>query len=322
MGYHTDAYRKVVDELARRREDALHMAEVHKGEFYALAPEAKEIDAALSTTAGRIFEAAMSGEEVEAKVAAIRRENEELIAARGDLLLSHGLPRNYTDPHYTCPHCQDTGFVMAEMCTCMREMLQLEHLRLGGVANADTQTFETFSLDYYGDTPETYARMKENLEIAKQMADTFVPGKENLLLMGGTGLGKTHLSTAIARRVIEKGYTVVYETVQTVFSDFEYDHFRNSYSAERGRAQKYLDADLLILDDLGTEFSTQFTLSCLYQLVNTRLLRGLSTVISTNLNEQELIDRYDNRLASRFVGNYRPVSFVGHDIRIQKLREG
>ena len=321
MGYYADAYRKVVDLLALRREEALHTAEVHKAEVYALSPEAKEIDNALSTTATRIFEAAMSGVDVEAKVAAIRHENEELLTARGELLLAHGLPTDYLEPHYTCSCCQDTGYVMADMCTCMKELLQLENLRAGGVANADTQTFDTFSLSYYGETPECYAQMKRNLEMAKAMADTFVPGKDNLLMMGGTGLGKTHLSTAIARRVIEQGYSVVYETVQTIFGDFEYDHFRNGYSSTRGKAERYLDADLLILDDLGTEFSTQFTIACLYQLVNTRLLRGLSTIVSTNLNEQELIARYDSRITSRFLGNYKVLYFRGSDIRIQKLRE-
>ncbi len=321
MGYQAEAYQKVVDILAQRREDALHQASVHKEEFYRLSPEAEEIDKALATTATRIFEAAMSGVDVEAKLALIRSENEELLAARKELLLSFGLSSDYTDPHYTCPHCQDTGYIMADMCACMKKLLQIENLRFGGVANADTQTFDTFSLEYYNQTPETYATMKRNLEMARQMADTFVPGKENLLLMGPTGLGKTHLSTAIARRVIERGYSVVYETVQTVFSDFEYDHFHASHTTSKGKAERYLEADLLILDDLGTEFSTQFTLSCLYQLINTRLVRGLSTIISTNYNEQELITHYDSRLTSRFLGNYRILCFKGSDIRIQKLKE-
>ena len=321
MGYQAEAYQKVVDILASRRESALQQASAHREHLYALSPEAADIDKALSTTATRIFEAAMSGVDVDVKLARIRRENEELLAARKELLLSMGLAPDYTDPHYTCPHCQDTGYVMAEMCPCMKELLQIENLRFGGVANADTQTFDTFSLEYYRQTPETYATMKRNLEMARQMADTFVPGKDNLLLMGGTGLGKTHLSTAIARRVIEKGYSVVYETVQTVFSDFEYDHFRSGYNSSKGKAERYLEADLLILDDLGTEFSTQFTLSCLYQLVNARLVRGLSTIISTNYNEQELITHYDSRLTSRFLGNYRILCFKGSDIRIQKLKE-
>lgn len=320
MGYRAETYRRVTDELARRREKALSDAEANRQIFHRESPEAAELDAALSQTAKRIFEAALDGGDVERKVAAIRRENEQMLAVRRELLASLGHPADFTDPHYTCPLCADTGYVLTRMCACMKELLQLEGLRAGGVANADTQTFDTFSLKYYR-TPEEHSLMKQTLAAAKDFAEDFKPGRENLLLMGGTGLGKTHLSTAIARTVISRGYDVIYETAQAIISDFEYDHFRNSYSNETGRAEKYLKTDLLILDDLGTEFGGQFTLSCLYQIVNTRLVRGLSTVISTNLTAQELNERYDTRLTSRFLGNYRVLRFVGQDIRQQSLSE-
>jgi DNA replication protein DnaC len=319
MAYHSEIYRRVTEILEQRRNAALDTAQAHREELHARCPEAVELDRALSGTTKAVFDAAMSGVNVEQKVAAIRRENEQLLQARRELLSTLGLPADYTEPHYTCPRCSDTGYIMARMCPCMKELLQLESLRESGVADADTQTFETFSLDYYRADPDDYACMKQTLASALAFAEDFRPGKENLLLIGGTGLGKTHLSTAIARRVIEKGYNVIYETVQTVFSNFEYDRFRRSYGEETPRAEKYLKTDLLLLDDLGTEFSSQFTLSCLYQLINTRLIRGLSTVISTNLTASELNERYDSRLTSRFLGNYRILRFVGRDIRFQKL---
>ncbi len=309
-----------MEELARRRNQAETDAEAHRAAFHARSADARELDAALARTGMRIFEAAISGVDVEAKIAAIRRENEEMLAARRELLATLGLPADYTDPHYTCPKCCDTGYVMTTMCDCCREMLRLEGFRRSGLgAQIDRQTFDNFSLDYYRSSEEDYRRMETNLRVAREFAEHFAPGKENLLMMGGTGLGKTHLSTAIARKVIESGHDVVYESVLTVFADFEYDRFRNSYSAEPGRAERYMNAELLILDDLGSEFGNQFTVSCLYQLINTREVKGLSTIVSTNLTPQEMMERYDGRLTSRFFGNYRILQFVGSDIRFQNL---
>ncbi len=321
MGYRNETYRCVMDELARRRTAAEAEAEGHRNELYFRSPEARELDASLSRTGMRIFEAAVNGVDVDNKVASIRRENEELLAARRELLSSLGLPHDYTEPHYSCPKCADTGYVMTAMCSCCRDLLRLEGFRQSGLgAQIDKQTFDNFSLDYYRDSEENLRRMEQNLACAKAFAEQFAPGRENLLLMGGTGLGKTHISTAIARAVIEGGHDVVYESVQTVFADFEYDRFRNSYSAEPGRADRYLTAELLILDDLGTEFGNQFTVACLYQLINTRGVKGLSTIVSTNLSARELMERYDQRLTSRFLGNYRILQFVGEDIRFQNLK--
>ncbi len=320
MGYRNETYRLVMDELSRRRTAAETEANAHRMDLHAKSSEAKELDAALSRTGMRIFEAAVGGVDVDNKIAAIRRENEELLTARRSLLATLGLPADYTDPHYTCSKCADTGYIMTTMCTCCRDLLRLEGFRQSGLgAQIDKQTFDNFSLDYYRDSEENLRRMEQNLAVAKEFALHFAPGKENLLLMGGTGLGKTHLSTAIARAVIEGGHDVVYESVQTIFADFEYDRFRNSYSSEAGRADRYLKAELLILDDLGAEFGNQFTVSCLYQLVNTRSIKGLSTIVSTNLSARELMERYDQRLTSRFLGNYRILQFVGQDVRFQNL---
>lgn len=318
MANRSELYTAVNEELARRRDRAIGEADANREALHRLSPEAAEIDRVLSCTAMRIFEGALKGGDGEEWVRKIEDENKSLLSRRAEILKSLGLPADYTDPHFTCPKCSDTGYQMTRMCSCRKQLLQWEGMRASGIGSRiDTQTFDTFSLDYYkgGDRE----RMAQNLTIARHFADTFRPGQENLLLLGGTGLGKTHLSTAIARRVVEGGWSVVYETVQTVFGDFEHDRFRSGYTPEPARADKYLSCDLLILDDLGTEFSTAFTVSCLYQLVNTRSLKNLSTVISTNLTPEELNAQYDQRLTSRLLGLYRPLLFAGTDIRYQKL---
>lgn len=314
-----DNFRRCTDILTERRERAESEADARRAEVHALSPTAKEIDDALAMTANRIFTAATQGGDVRTRVAKIREENAELRAARAKLLASIGLPEDYTAPRYTCPLCSDTGYVGIRMCDCLSQMLREEDFRTSGIAaHSEGETFDTFSLDYYRDTDDHFARMSENLRAARDFAEDFAPGKENLLFIGGTGLGKTHLSTAIARRVIARGFDVIYETAASVFSDFEYDRFRNGYSADTPRSEKYLTTPLLILDDLGTEFGNAFTTACLYQIVNTRMIRGLSTVISTNLTPEELNARYDERITSRFFGNYRILQFVGSDVRFQK----
>ncbi len=321
MGYSNEALRRVTEELKERQARAVAQSQARREEIHTRSEEIEEIDRVLAMTAMRIFEAAMSGEGVEEKVEAIRRESQTLNQSRRQILCQMGYPEDYTEPAYVCPKCSDTGYAGADMCECMKTLLRLESLKMGGVANSDAQTFDSFSLSYYAQDRDTYSKMEKTLSAARAFAEEFVPGKENLLLMGGTGLGKTHLSTAIARRVIEGGHHVVYETAQTVFSDFEHDHFRAGRGEDSHRAEKYMTAPLLILDDLGTEFVSRFTLSCLYQLVNTRLVKGLSTVISTNLTPEELNELYDSRLTSRLLGHYRVLAFEGKDVRFQKRME-
>ena len=145
----------------------------------------------------------------------------------------------------------------------------------------------------------------------------FKRDKGNLLLIGTTGTGKTHISSAIAKEIIHQGFDVIYDSVQNIVSDFENDKFKSGYGPHDNVSDKYLECDLLIIDDLGTEFTSQFTTSCLYNLLNTRQNRGLATIISTNLSAKELAGKYDGRIYSRIVGSdYMVLPFKGSDLRI------
>jgi DNA replication protein DnaC len=136
-------------------------------------------------------------------------------------------------------------------------------------------------------------------------------------LIGKTGTGKTHVSTAIAREIIDMGYDVIYDTVQNIISDFEDDRFRRGYNNDELKSEKYLECDLLIIDDLGTEFTNQITLSCIYNILNTRNNKGLATIVSTNLLPDELAKKYEDRIYSRIVGAGTTVlPFVGRDRRV------
>jgi DNA replication protein DnaC len=190
------------------------------------------------------------------------------------------------------------------------------------------QSFETFRLDYYDRTvwPELKRSPRELMEgvltACRNYADQFPAApRKNLLLSGTTGLGKTFLSACIARVVAEKGYSVVYDTAANIFSRFEAKKFARD--GEEGRladadARRYLSCDLLILDDLGSEFTTQFVQSALYEVVNTRLIEHRHTILSTNLGLAAIRQRYSPQVASRLEGEYQLLPFAGKDIRLIK----
>ena len=252
----------------------------------------------------------------------LQAEVEQLGADRAVLLTQHGYPADYTAVRYACPACSDTGFVGVQMCECMRKALVFAGYESSGIGKLfATQNFDTFSLDYYKKDASAYAQMQAILEKCKAYADAFRVGEsENLLFCGKTGLGKTHLSTAIAKRLIERGFDVVYETAQNVFADFEADRFPD-FGVERGsHTTRYFAADLLIVDDLGTEAQSAFATSCLYNIINTRLNHRQPMLFSTNLSHRELHGRYADRITSRLFGEFLPLMFEGEDIRAQKLK--
>lgn len=315
--YSYENYANVKAEIEQRRLRAIAEADAHAEALREQSEEIRRIDAELSGTGMRLFKAALSGEDL----APLRARNEELNERKRQIILSLGYPEDYARPHHTCTVCSDTGYVNGtRLCQCLREELIKATIASSGIGHLiEKQSFDNFELGIYSSDEENYKRMKMNLEIAKKYADGFTKGGENLLLMGKTGTGKTHISTAIAREVIRKGYDVIYDTTQNIISDFETDRFKNAYSQAEPKADKYLECDLLIVDDLGTEFITPFTVSTIYNLVNTRQNRGLSTIISTNLSPEELSRRYEDRIYSRLIGTgYRVLMFVGPDMRITR----
>jgi DNA replication protein DnaC len=182
----------------------------------------------------------------------------------------------------------------------------------------EKQSFDNFDLGRYSYDEKIQEKMKANLLLAKAYVRDFGKKAENLLLIGSTGTGKTHISSSIANELIHRGYDVIYDSAQNIISDFESDRFRNSYGKEENKSEKYLDCTLLIIDDLGTEFQNAFTLSTIYNLLNSRQNRGLATILSTNLTPDELARKYEDRIYSRIIGSgCKILSFKGRDNRIE-----
>lgn len=312
--YSYENYHKVKEEIEKRRKDAIARAEARAEKVRGESEEIRAIDEQLSKTGLLIFKTACSGGDI----TPIKEQNKLLNARRGEILKRMGYPEDYSDVKYFCPKCSDSGYIGgAKMCSCFHEALVKATIASSGIGDLiEKQSFDNFSLDFYKDSPETYERMSANLECAKAYVRDFGKNKGNLLLVGTTGTGKTHVSTAIAREVIELGYDVIYDTVHNIISDFEDDKFKSGYSYTEQKSQKYLECDLLIIDDLGTEFSNQFTVSCLYNLLNTRINHGKATIVSTNLSPEELSAKYEGRIYSRLIGRSTVLLFVGRDHRL------
>lgn len=315
MSFNHENYAAVRREFEQKRSIAQSRADERRAALYLQIDGLAEIDRSLEATAAKIMGAAFGGKAgLDERIAAVRAETEQLRKKREKLLAAAGYPADYTDPVYECKICRDSGFANGKMCACLRRALALRGYETSGIGRLiGVQTFENFSLARYAYDKTVQARMRENLQILRDYAQNFTTSSPSLLLIGGTGLGKTHLSSAIAKEVIDRGYDVLYDTAGHLFSAFEDEKFRG----EKRGTDKYFSTEFLILDDLGTEMNSPFVTSCLYDLVNSRLLSGLPMLISTNLSPKDLAARYGERILSRLLSSsFRSLVFVGKDARL------
>ncbi len=327
MGYNKENFKRIREEYETKAFRAREEADARREELYAAIPALRELDGRLSHFGLRIMHTALHSGDVEKDIERLREENRRINEERAALLHANGYPADYSEPRYECAACGDTGYVGIKMCACMRRRLVDAGMESSGMAPLmRKQSFENFSLDFYRKNAEELRVMEHNFRTARQYAERFalaegMDAPKSLLFLGGTGLGKTHLSTAVARVVVERGYDVFYNSAVGMISDFEFRRFGNGLAATEGEdTERYTACDLLIIDDLGTEVVNQFTLSCLYHVLNTRLNLQKPTIISTNLTSAELRKTYTDRITSRLMGEYLLLPFYGTDVRKQKIQ--
>ena len=321
MGFNKENYRRIKEEYDGKYLRAQEAARLRRAEVHTALPEIEKIDRELATTGFKIFDATLRGET--AKIDAINAENAELQRKRAEIMQVAGFAPDYTEVKYECEECGDTGTVEYSMCKCMRRRLVEAGIESSGMSDLiKRQNFSNFTLDYYNQSPEMHKRMANIYHFLKNYAELFdVTRSGNLALFGGTGLGKTHLSSAVAGAVIEKGNDVYYISAMNLFADFEEKRFGSSSSYEStGEIDQYFTCDLLIIDDLGSELINQFTVSCLYNVINSRLNHKKPTIISSNLTQEEFRKKYWDRISSRVFGEYLVLPFVGNDIRQKKIK--
>lgn len=330
MAYDANVLHRAVERLEAQRRARTDRAERLRAEVYAKEPKLARLDREMQGTMSQLVAAALrKGEDPAQAVRSIRAHNLDLQRQREVLLGAQGLPGDALDDKPACPLCRDTGWQGAKMCRCLRDLCAQEQIKeLSKLLDLGEQSFDAFRLDYYSQTPwpsmgtSPRANMELVYEVCLNYAEKF--GRfyfKNLFLSGAPGLGKTFLSACIARTVSEHGFSVVYDTAGNVFAQFEARKFqRDGDNAREARdeTRRYLNCDLLILDDLGSELTTQFTQSALYELLNTRLVGEKCTVISSNLTLEDVSRRYAPQIASRLEGEYHVLRFFGDDIRLLK----
>ena len=321
MAYSKETYKKAEQELAQRRSRALAERENHHRIAVETVPEILEAEEKMSRAGLATIKAVgMGAADAKEYIQKLSEINLEAQAQRRLLLKSNGFPEDWLDVHYTCKKCEDKGFVSGIMCGCFKELLKsIEYEKLCSKLPVGNCRFDNFKLDYYPDGAGTSPkkRMESVLNYCKAYAADFSRRSPSLLLYGKTGLGKTHLSLAIAGNAVEEGYGVIYSSAQNLFNKLEKDKFGK---ADANTEEAILDCDLLIIDDLGAEFTTQFTVSALYNIVNSRELESKPTIISTNLMPEQLTKDYGELIASRILSNYVMLYFDGSDIRQIKTR--
>ena len=326
---------KLLRRALDRYEEANRLRSEHarflREEIYEKDPRIGELDRLLRSTVAEAAAVALAGgHDPEKAVAAIQERNLAFQEERARRIAALGYPKGCIDEEPVCPLCSDRGYVGSKPCRCLMTLYREEQRKeLSRLLDLQGESFDAFQLRYYDDRPDARGvsnrrHMEMVLRYCRRFAESFEPGKGNLFLTGAPGLGKTFLSACIAAVVSEKGYSVVYDTAVNVVSYFEEARFGRRGQQEEADAdvKRCLHCDLLILDDLGTEMSTSFSVSAVYEVLNTRLREGRSTVVSSNLGTEEISRRYSPQIASRLAGNYNVLKFYGSDIRMQKRSEG
>lgn len=322
MAYSAGVLQRARLRLAQEKAQYDSEAEARRAQIYSAYPRLREIDQALrKSMAAAVATAFRQGDDVPQAMEAIKKENLALQREREWLLEAADLDEAALEPPPFCPHCGGSGYVGAVMCECLQELCRQEQKKELSSLLSGKENFDGFRLDYYPTEPDPSLGvsprqlMERTFRRCKRYAREFRLGAPSLLFSGGPGLGKTFLSACIARAVADSGFSVVYDTAGQLFDDFEAVKFGGD---QRDLTQKYLNCDLLIVDDLGTEMTTQFTQSVLYRVINDRLLQNRPMIVSTNLSDSALRQRYSPAIASRLLGAFEICLFLGQDIRLMR----
>ena len=312
----------IMREYDNQRLENMHGLNARTQAVYDKFPEIKQIDQQISELAEKFAasfttEGIMSFAQYKEKLSDLRMEKEALLKC-------YRIEPKELQMQYRCPDCQDTGYIENEKCHCLKqriidEMYQQSNLR--EILNAEN--FSTLSYRYYDQ--ENMEKMQVAIETCTKFAENFDKTFENILLCGTVGIGKTFLSNCIAKEVLDKGHSVLYLSAFQLFDLMAKNSFSGNAPKEDFVAKQYphiFESDLLIIDDLGTELANSFTLAGFFLVINERILRKKSTIISTNLSPQEILTTYTERTASRIISNYTMLKLSGSDIRLKKKLGG
>ena len=324
MALSNSQYDEIMRDYDRQQLEDRRILDERRKSVYARVPRLQEIDAAVASSSVRKARLLLDGDP--SAIASLKDELNALREERNRLLKENGYWPEYLHPVYRCPDCKDTGYINGQKCHCFKQaIINTVYAQSNIQTILERENFEHFSFDFYSDDDistttglSALATARQAVESCHQFIDDFDNKPKNLFFYGDTGVGKTFLSNCIAKELLDKGYSVIYFTAFQLFDILSKGVFEKDADAIAAH-QNIFDCDLLVIDDLGTELSNSFTTSQLFLCVNERLLRHKSTIISTNLNFNQIVDIYSERTFSRICGDYTMIKlFSKMDIRIQK----
>lgn len=319
-------YKRLIREYDLKRSRAEARMLKRQEEIYEKIPEIKHIDDTLSQSGIALVRSMLTAPNG-CSIEHFKQNADELALTKKMLLVEAGYSEDYLSVDYECPHCKDTGFIGNEPCSCFKQNLvniaykqsNLQHILA-------VENFSNFNIEYYskenieGTNISPYRNMTRIYQYCVGFIEKFEFERANLLFHGQTGLGKTFLCNCIAKELLDKGYTVLYLTAPQLFKLFDEARFHREDMQDNAKdiLNTLTTADLLIIDDLGSESTTSISLSEFFDVLNTRYLNQNSTIISTNLAPNDWKNYYSERIVSRIFGNYTTLKFIGNDIRILK----
>lgn len=323
----SEIYKKINQHYEKMRMLVFYEQQEKQKLIYQKIPRIQEIDQEISSVGVKIAKAVLKKPDDSEKLAySLKKILKQLKEEKKELLKQAGLKEDFMDLKYHCEKCKDTGYIDTKRCICFQQKLIniiYNQSNLGEIIKAEN--FQTFNINLYRDQRLENEKIspKENMfdiyGVCKKFIKDFENTFENLLFYGNTGLGKTFLCNCIAKELMDRGKTVLYMTAGQLFKAVEDSHFKREEQFEYTNIlDDVLTVDLLIIDDLGTEFSTILSSSELFHIINERLLTKKPVVLSTNLAPSDLINHYSDRIVSRLTGGYKILKFFGDDIRFKK----
>ena len=313
-------YSEVMQDISREKTKRENLKNLRIKEVYKSIPRIKEIDSQITELGIQYVNKALQNVNIESlkgEISLLKKEKESLLKANYSL--------DYLSNNYSCNLCKDTGNLNFTRCNCVKTRVINKYIKISGLDYIlGKENFDNFDIRYFSNivNPDLGISPLESIQAiykeALNFCKSFDVNYSNLLFYGDPGLGKTFICNCISKEIIDMGKPVLYVTSPQLAKHIESERFKKDEESIIQSIEIYYNCPLLIIDDLGTEFSTIVTQSELFNIINFRLLKRYSTIISTNLNPADLANMYSTRLVSRIFGEYKTFKFIGNDIRIQK----
>jgi len=332
--------KQITHEYEIKRNKAIEEAEKRKRDLMDVNPRLQEIEDEIAKNSFEITKQIMHASEKEkaALLQKLKKQNNALIKEKESFIKSLSKDSNILNPHFECKMCKDTGYIQKNgetvMCSCFKQRIFDIAYNKSNMGNLERENFSNFDLRIFSDKADkdkynSTVSPRSNIELIREKAETFInnfdnPQEKNLIFTGSTGVGKTFMINCISNELLKQGYTVLYQTAPVMFDEILNEKF-NREGSSFSIYENILNVDLLIIDDLGTENITDSKITELFTIINTRLLNQnhkiTKTIISTNLNVDELFKTYTTRIGSRLAGYYRFLRFYGDDLRFSKSKK-